>query len=127
MVKSSAARFGAGLATVLVSLLVATRPALAADKNPCADDVARLCKDSDRGAIRDCMREHESDLSPACRQHLEQRKQHYAGAREACQNDIKKFCSDVKRGEGRIADCMRQHASELEPACKAKLHGGGSS
>jgi hypothetical protein len=38
-----------------------------------------------------------------------------------CSKDIAKFCKDVKRGGGRIADCLKQHENELTPACKDSL------
>lgn len=37
--------------------------------------------------------------------------------RKACAEDAKKLCSDVKAGEGRIAQCLKQHTSELSQVC----------
>ncbi|MGD0278707.1 MAG: cysteine rich repeat-containing protein [Smithella sp.] len=48
----------------------------------------------------------------------------YAQGKEAkgpCRADIEKFCKDVKPGEGRIIECMKKHAEQLSPECKAKL------
>jgi hypothetical protein len=39
----------------------------------------------------------------------------------ACRDDIKKLCGDVQPGGGRIADCMKDHASDLSPGCKEKF------
>src|SRR5438552_13311 len=38
-----------------------------------------------------------------------------------CKADHEKFCKDVKPGDGRIIACMKEHAAELSPECKAKM------
>jgi hypothetical protein len=38
-----------------------------------------------------------------------------------CKADKEKFCADVKKGKGRIKECLKAHENELSPACKAKL------
>jgi hypothetical protein len=37
--------------------------------------------------------------------------------RKACTEDIKKLCSDVKAGQGRIVQCLKRHAHELSQSC----------
>ena len=37
--------------------------------------------------------------------------------RKACAEDAKKFCPGVKAGEGRIDQCLKQHAQELSQGC----------
>ncbi|MGZ9189000.1 MAG: cysteine rich repeat-containing protein [Nitrospira sp.] len=37
--------------------------------------------------------------------------------RKACAEDAKKLCADVKAGEGRIAQCLKQHTQELSQGC----------
>ena len=39
----------------------------------------------------------------------------------ACKNDIKRFCSEVPPGEGRIKGCMKAHLPELSEQCKEAL------
>jgi hypothetical protein len=39
-------------------------------------------------------------------------------ASSPCSDDIQKYCSDVTPGEGRLAKCMKKHASELSSGCK---------
>lgn len=36
----------------------------------------------------------------------------------ACKEDLKKFCADVKSGDGRIARCLKKHEKDLSPACQ---------
>jgi len=40
---------------------------------------------------------------------------------KACHDDVKKLCAGVKPGEGRIAQCLKQHAQELSPGCAEQL------
>ncbi len=35
-----------------------------------------------------------------------------------CAADVKKFCGDVKPGQGGIAKCMKAHEAQLSPACQ---------
>jgi len=35
-----------------------------------------------------------------------------------CAADAKKFCGDVKPGQGAMAKCMKAHQAELSPACQ---------
>lgn len=39
----------------------------------------------------------------------------------ACKGDIKKFCSNVPVGNGRVKDCMKAHLPELSEQCKEAL------
>jgi hypothetical protein len=45
--------------------------------------------------------------------------------RKACAEDVKKLCSDVKAGEGRIAQCLKQHTSELSQGCASLMQQRG--
>ncbi len=36
----------------------------------------------------------------------------------ACRADYRKFCSGMKPGGGRIADCLKQYQAELSPSCQ---------
>lgn len=35
----------------------------------------------------------------------------------ACGPDHRKFCADVKVGEGRVIKCLSEHLDRLSPAC----------
>lgn len=39
----------------------------------------------------------------------------------ACRSDYLALCPKVQPGEGRVADCLKQHAAELSSLCKAQL------
>jgi Cysteine rich repeat len=38
-----------------------------------------------------------------------------------CAEDAAKLCKGVQPGAGRIAQCMKEHANELSPACKENM------
>ncbi|WP_397449140.1 cysteine rich repeat-containing protein [Pseudomonas sp. NA-150] len=38
-----------------------------------------------------------------------------------CRPDYKKFCSSVGVGGGHITECLKQHKTELSPACATDL------
>ena len=38
----------------------------------------------------------------------------------SCRADIEKYCADVSRGGGRVAECLHRHYAELSPECKAR-------
>jgi len=95
-------------------------------QGPCADDVQRFCKDVQPGGgrIARCLKEHEDNVSPACRQHMAEvmkRVHEYHEFREACQDDVLRLCAGVKPGEGRIINCLKEYESRLSPECKAKI------
>jgi hypothetical protein len=42
-------------------------------------------------------------------------------AAQACRADFKKLCSGVKPGDGRGAQCLKQHESEVSDGCKTAM------
>lgn len=43
------------------------------------------------------------------------------GALAACRQDVQTLCPNVPRGGGRIAACLKSHASDVSPDCKTAL------
>lgn len=41
--------------------------------------------------------------------------------REACGDDLARFCKDIKPGGGRIRECLRAHEQELSDGCKVAI------
>lgn len=108
-----------------MALAGAAAPTMAADnapkrEGPCAADVKKFCGDvkPGEGRIARCMKSHEKDLSPACREHEAAVKARVKEAHEACRGDVEKFCKDVKPGGGRIIACLKSHEKDLSPACR---------
>jgi SET domain-containing protein len=92
-------------------------------KNPCAEDAAKLCKDVKPGGGRlaKCLKEHEKDLSPQCKESMEAARAKAKEAHETCTDDVQKLCKDVKPGAGRIVQCLRENEKQLSPECREKL------
>ena len=95
----------------------------AEDTRPCADDVSKFCKDVKPGGgrIANCLKEHEKDLSPACKKRTEEIMMRAKEVHKACADDIDKFCKDVQIGKGNIARCLRGHKGELSPECNGAV------
>jgi len=104
-------------------LLVATSALAEETARPCRDDAARLCQgvQPGEGRIAQCLKQHANELSPACKNNIAKMKEEIKEAKEACKGDAKKLCEGIKPGGGKIAQCLKQHESELSPACKAQM------
>jgi hypothetical protein len=48
-------------------------------------------------------------------------KEKFGQFREACKEDRKKHCGDIKPGGGAIVKCMKEHEAELSEACRASV------
>jgi len=83
---------------------------------PCADDVAKLCKDVQpgEGRVMACLKTNQASVSPQCKAYLKQ-------VKDACQGDVEKFCSGIPAGKGAVAKCLKKHAADVSPDCKATL------
>ncbi len=90
---------------------------------PCRQDVQKLCPNvkPGGGALRDCLQQHASELSPACQEHLKQAKARMAQWRQACHDDVQKLCSTVSPGHGGIVRCLQQHHDQLSKSCQDQL------
>ena len=95
------------------------RVSAADDKLPCAEEIAKHCKEVKPGGgrILGCLDEHQKELSDSCRKKLEESKKKLMEAQQACTGDMEKFCKDVQPGEGRILKCLREHSQELSIVC----------
>ena len=120
----------------LVSLVfVLFTAAVAADagaqqrrEGPCAADVKKFCGDvkPGQGAIAKCMKAHEAELSPACRERSKARAEKAERVREECKADAEKFCKGIAPGGGRILSCLKSRQPELQPACAAEFKRAGN-
>jgi gas vesicle protein len=105
-----------------LSLWIGT-DALAQQKGPCSEDIAKFCKDVQPGGghIQECLKKHENELSAVCKESTEEAKKKLKDFSQACADDIKKFCKDIKPGGGQITKCLKEHEHDLSAGCKAKL------
>jgi hypothetical protein len=61
-----------------LGLAWAAPQAWAVGKGPCASDIEKFCHDvkPGKGRYRACLKEHENELSEACKKHLAQPRKH---------------------------------------------------
>jgi hypothetical protein len=90
-------------------------------KGPCKADFEKFCKDvkPGQGRLVKCMKEHENELSPACRDKIEVDREKAQEFIKACKPDTDKFCKDIKPGHGRIIKCLKQNEAQLSAPCNA--------
>jgi hypothetical protein len=90
---------------------------------PCEADIARLCKDVPMGSgrIQACLKEHESEVSEACRKKIDDLATEAQVLAVVCRWDIGLFCAGVSPGGGRLLACLQQNASGLSAACAQQL------
>ncbi|MBU2573668.1 MAG: cysteine rich repeat-containing protein [Elusimicrobia bacterium] len=91
--------------------------------SPCGPDIEKFCKDvkPGEGRIIYCLKAHEPDLSAECKAESDELKEKAGELKKACQADLDKFCKDVKQGEGRLIQCLKEHEKELSAGCTAKI------
>ena len=97
-------------------------------EGPCAADARKFCGDVQpgQGGIAKCMKTHEAELSPACREGMKARAEKAERVREECKPDVEKFCKGIAPGGGRIRSCLRARQAELNPACAADIKRAGN-
>jgi len=97
--------------------------AFAEDVNPCEGDIAKFCKNVERGEgrILRCLTLSEDKLTPGCEKQLVRIKKAVEEVQNACADDYAIFCSSVLPGQGRITECLEKNNKLLTPKCKANL------
>ena len=92
-------------------------------KRPCAEEVEKFCKGvpPGEGRVAECLNKREKELSAECSEKVAEVRKKLEEAHEACADDIKRFCSDIEPGTGRLAKCLREHETELSPLCRPKV------
>ncbi|MGZ6124222.1 MAG: hypothetical protein ACXWLR_04630 [Myxococcales bacterium] len=105
------------MAALVLSLI------LAAAAHPCQADADRLCKGVEPGGGRivQCLKQHQTELSQACKDKQKSFRERAEEIRQACKGDVEQFCGGVVPGRGAIARCLRGHAPQLSAPCKKDL------
>ena len=105
---------------VTMSAFYSLAPIAFAQEGPCAADAKKFCKDMQPGGgrIAQCMKQHEAELSQACKDHHKMMKADMDKVHQACKGDAEKLCKDVEAGGGRIARCLKEKQQQVSPECK---------
>jgi hypothetical protein len=104
-------------------LAIATAASAEETARPCKDDAAKLCQGvkPGGGAVVRCLKEHSSELSPACKKNIAKAKKKAREVKEACKDDAQRLCEGIKPGGGKIMQCLKQHDDELTAECKEQM------
>jgi hypothetical protein len=95
-------------------------------KGECREDREKHCPKVIKGnhkGMWQCMKEHEAELSEGCKNHIAQVREKSRDIKKACKADYKKLCKQVKAGEGRIINCLKENEANLSDSCKGALAG----
>jgi hypothetical protein len=90
-------------------------------KGSCKADIEKFCKDVEpgQGRIARCIKQHEAELSAACRDQIAEAREKTKEFAKSCKPDAEKFCQDIQPGQGRIIGCLKRHQIELSVDCGA--------
>lgn len=115
----------AALVLVLMCLGVSCTAYAEEQRRTCSEEIAKYCKGIKPGGGRllVCLKEHEKDLTSACREKLAEIEKRLEEAKQICAADTEKFCKGIQPGEGRIAKCLKEHIQDISPGCREKVHG----
>jgi hypothetical protein len=92
-------------------------------EKPCKEDRVKFCKEikPGQGRIIKCLKEHEAELSETCKTFRTEKMNELKEKNGKCKADRKKFCKDIKPGEGRIISCLKEKEAELSAECKSVI------
>ena len=111
----------------VVCLAIAAGARAEGGGRPCKDDADKLCQGikPGGGAIMRCLKQHESELSPECKERMQQAKAKAKQSRqefkEACGGDVQRQCPGMKPGGGAIMACLKAHENQLSDSCKEQM------
>ena len=89
----------------------------------CGKDVETYCKEVKKGEgkIMKCLKKNEDSVSRGCIKFTEKMKKEFKSKAMVffvtCGGDISRYCSGVKRGEGRIIRCLHKNKDDLSKDC----------
>ena len=100
----------------------------------CDKEIKTYCKDvtPGEGRVLACLYAHEDKLSGQCEYALYDAAAQLERALNAvsyvvneCRDDLTKFCSDIKPGEGRLLQCLDKNDAKVSGRCKQALKDTG--
>jgi Cysteine rich repeat len=98
--------------------------------NGCNTELARFCAEvtPDEGRLLACLYAHGDKLTRQCdyalydaAARLERAISAVTYVASECRAELETHCAEVEAGEGRVAQCLKDHASELSPGCDQAL------
>ena len=104
---------------VLAVAILASGAARAAE-SACQGDVEKLCAGIPPGGgrIMSCLKANEAKVSAPCKKEIAAIQKQVKAIGAACQDDVQKFCPDVKQGKGAVLKCLAGNKASLQPDCQ---------
>ena len=96
----------------------------------CTTELTRYCAEvtPGEGRLLACLYAHGDKLSGQCEfalydaaARLERAINAVTYVASECRSDLEKHCANVEVGEGRVAQCLKDHTSGLSPGCAQAL------
>ena len=86
----------------------------------CKADIEKFCHNVKPGGGRiiQCLKTHQAELSPACKQQGKKFNKMKGALKAACGADVERLCPQVKPGGGRILQCLREQKEQLSQSCR---------
>ena len=100
----------------------------------CDKEIKTYCKDvtPGEGRVLACLYAHEDKLSGQCEYalydaavQLERVVNAVAYAANECREELTKYCSDIKPGQGRLLQCIEKNDAKVSKRCKQALKDTG--
>ena len=100
----------------------------------CEKEIKKYCKDVTPGEGRGlaCLYAYEDKLSGQCEYalydaavQLERAVAALSYTVNECRDDLKKYCSDIKPGEGRLLQCIEKNDAKVSKRCKQAMKDTG--
>lgn len=87
--------------------------------HPCKEDILKFCPNvvKGHGGVAKCLKEHEAELSPSCKEKKVAMKAKRDALLANCKEDLEKFCKDDKRK----MKCLKAHQDQVTGQCKDVL------
>jgi hypothetical protein len=96
-----------------------------AQEMPCTEEIRTYCADVQpgQGRILRCLKQHESQLAPACVNRVAQLETTFSGTLAACREDWVAVCyhPHAGAGKGEVVGCLTASEAKLSKGCKDAL------
>jgi len=100
----------------------------------CQQELKTYCKDitPGEGRVIACLYAFQDKLTPRCEyalydsvSQLDRTLTNLSYVVGECRDDLKKHCTDIKPGEGRLLDCINKNEAKVSARCNAALKDSG--
>jgi hypothetical protein len=115
-------------------LLKGTQDALDTFTTGCQQELTTFCKDvtPGEGRLLACLYAFQDKVTPRCERalydsvgQLDRMLTNLSFAIGECRDDLRSYCADIKPGEGRLLDCLKNNEAKISGRCNSALKDTG--